>query len=125
MKFSHSWLLKYLKTEASPAEIAVHLTNLGLEVDSVEDAAAKLKGFVYAKVVECEKHPNADRLSLCKVNAGTGELIQVVCGAPNVKADMGVAFASVGTVIPASGEALKKVKSAMWKALACCVQQAN
>lgn len=110
MKFSHSWLLKYLKTEASPAEIAVHLTNLGLEVDSVEDAAAKLKGFVYAKVVECEKHPNADRLSLCKVNAGTGELIQVVCGAPNVKADMGVAFASVGTVIPASGEALKKGK---------------
>lgn len=110
MKFSHSWLLKYLKTEASPAEIAVNLTNLGLEVDSLQDASAKLKGFVYAKVVTREKHPNADRLSLCKVDAGTGELIQVVCGAPNVKADMGVAFAAIGTVIPATGEALKKGK---------------
>jgi phenylalanyl-tRNA synthetase beta chain len=110
MKFSHSWLLKYLKTTATPTEIAVHLTNLGIEVDSVKDPSAKLKGFVYAKVVTREKHPNADRLSLCMVDAGTGELVQVVCGAPNVKADMGVAFASVGTVIPATGEALKKGK---------------
>lgn len=110
MKFSHSWLLKYLKTSATPSEIAVHLTNLGLEVESVNDSALKLKGFVYAKVVTREKHPNADRLSLCMVDAGSGELIQVVCGAQNVKADMGVAFASVGTVIPATGEALKKGK---------------
>lgn len=110
MKFSHSWLLKYLKTTATPTEIAVHLTNLGLEVESVNDSSAKLKGFVYAKVITREKHPNADRLSLCMVDAGSGALIQVVCGAQNVKADMGVAFASVGTVIPATGEALKKGK---------------
>ncbi|MCX7352645.1 MAG: phenylalanine--tRNA ligase subunit beta, partial [Proteobacteria bacterium] len=108
MKFSNQWLKKYLETDATPDDVATKLVELGLEVESVDDPSASLKGFVYARVVEREKHPNADRLSLCKVDAGTGQLIQVVCGAPNVKANMGVAFASVGTVIPITGEALKK-----------------
>lgn len=108
MKFSHQWLRRYLETDATVEQIAAKLIDLGLEIESVDDPAASLKGFVYARVVEREKHPNADRLSLCKVDAGTGQLIQVVCGAPNVKANMGVAFASVGTVIPITGEALKK-----------------
>ncbi len=108
MKFSNLWLKKYLDTNATVEEIAAKLVELGLEVESVDDPSVALKGFVYARVVEREKHPNADRLSLCKVDAGTGQLIQVVCGAPNVKANMGVAFASVGTVIPITGEALKK-----------------
>ncbi len=108
MKFSNQWLKKYLEIDATPVDIAAKLVELGLEVESVDDPSAGLKGFVYARVVEREKHPNADRLSLCKVDAGTGQLIQVVCGAPNVKANMGVAFASVGTVIPITGEALKK-----------------
>lgn len=108
MKFSHSWLKKYLETTASPESIAEMLDSLGHEVESLDNPSTALKGFVYARVAEREKHPNADRLSLCKVDDGTGELIQVVCGAPNVKADMGVAFASVGTVIPITGEALKK-----------------
>jgi phenylalanyl-tRNA synthetase beta chain len=107
MKFSLSWLKQYLDTQATPQEIAKKLVELGLEVESLEDQNTALKGFVYARVVEREKHPNADRLSLCKVDAG-GELVQVVCGAPNVKANMGVIFASVGTVIPITGEALKK-----------------
>ena len=108
MKFSNKWLKKYLEIDASPADIAAKLIELGLEVESVDDPSAALEGFVYARVVEREKHPNADRLSLCKVDAGTGQLIQVVCGAPNVKANMGVAFASVGTIIPITSEALKK-----------------
>ncbi|MCE2715822.1 MAG: phenylalanine--tRNA ligase subunit beta [Pseudomonadota bacterium] len=108
MKFSHKWLKKYLETTATPAEISERLIGLGLEVESLDDPSKNLKGFVYAQVVEREKHPNADRLSLCKVDAGTGELIQVVCGASNVKANMGVAFAPVGTVIPITKEALKK-----------------
>ena len=108
MKFSHSWLKKYLETTTTPQKIAEMLDSLGHEVESLDDPATALQGFVYARVVEREKHPNADRLSLCKVDAGTGELIQVVCGAPNVKANMGVAFASVGTVIPVTSEALKK-----------------
>ncbi|MEI6627909.1 MAG: phenylalanine--tRNA ligase subunit beta [Alphaproteobacteria bacterium] len=107
MKFSLSWLKKYLDTQETPQAIAEKLVELGLEVESLEDQNAALKGFVYARVVEREKHPNADRLSLCKVDAG-GELVQVVCGAPNVTANMGVIFASVGTVIPITGEALKK-----------------
>lgn len=108
MKFSNEWLKKYLETTATPTEIAEKLIELGLEVESLDDPSTNFKGFVYARVVEREKHPNADRLSLCKVDAGTGELIQVVCGASNVKANMGVAFASVGTVIPITKEALKK-----------------
>ncbi len=108
MKFSNEWLKKYLETNSAPSEIASKLVELGLEVESLDDPATALQGFVYARVVEREKHPNADRLSLCKVDAGTGQLIQVVCGASNVKANMGVAFASVGTVIPITGEALKK-----------------
>lgn len=108
MKFSYEWLKKYLDTDATPAEIAEKLIELGLEVESLDDPATALKGFVYAQVVEREKHPNADRLSLCKVDAGTGELIQVVCGASNVKTNMGVAFAAIGTVIPITKEALKK-----------------
>lgn len=108
MKFSNQWLKKYLETDATVEQIAEKLVELGLEVESVDDPTASLKNFVYAKVVEREKHPNADRLSLCKVDAGGDQFIQVVCGAPNVKANMGVAFASVGTVIPITGEALKK-----------------
>lgn len=107
MKFSLNWLKKYLDTTATAQEIAEKLVELGIEVESLEDPTANLKGFVYARVVEREKHPNADRLSLCKVDAG-GDLVQVVCGAPNVKANMGVAFAAVGTVIPITGEVLKK-----------------
>ncbi len=107
MKFSLSWLKQYLDTKEIPSAIAEKLVELGLEVESLEDQSKALNGFVYARVMEREKHPNADRLSLCKVDTG-GEFIQVVCGAPNVTANMGVAFASVGTVIPITGEALKK-----------------
>lgn len=107
MKFSLNWLKQYLDTTATPRAIAEKLVELGLEVESLDDPSANLNGLVYARVVEREKHPNADRLSLCKIDAG-GKLVQVVCGAPNVKANMGAAFAAVGTVIPITGEALKK-----------------
>ncbi len=108
MKFSQIWLKRYLDTQATPQAIAEKLVDLGLEVESLDDPRARLQGLVYARVVERDVHPNADRLALCKVDAGSGELIQVICGAPNVKANMGVAFASVGTVIPATGDTLKK-----------------
>jgi phenylalanyl-tRNA synthetase beta chain len=110
MKFTLSWLKDHLETTASLSEIARKLVTLGLEVESIEDPAEKYKGFVVATVVESGRHPNADRLSLCFADAGNGERIQVVCGAPNVRIGMKVAFAPVGVTIPSTGTVLKKGK---------------
>lgn len=110
MKFTLSWLKDHLETTASLSEIAEKLVTLGLEVESIEDPSEKLKGFVVADVVEAGRHPNADRLSLCFADAGTGTPIQVVCGAQNVRAGMKVAFAPEGVTIPSTGTVLKKGK---------------
>lgn len=107
MKFTLSWLKDHLDTKATLQEILERLTMLGLEVESVEDPASALSGFIVGHVVEANQHPNADRLRVCKVDTGK-DMIQVVCGAPNARAGLKVALALPGTVIPASGEALKK-----------------
>ena len=106
MKFTLSWLKEHLDTNASPAEIAARLTAIGLEVESVTDPGAALKDFIVGEVVTAEKHPNADKLRLCSVSDGSNTL-QIVCGAPNARAGIKVVLARPGTVIPATGEALK------------------
>ncbi|MBW8308460.1 MAG: phenylalanine--tRNA ligase subunit beta [Candidatus Paracaedibacteraceae bacterium] len=108
MKFTLSWLKDHLDTTATLHEICDKLVNLGLEVEGVENPAEKIKGLVVAHVVERDQHPNADRLSLCKIDDGSGKLLQVVCGAPNVRQGLKIAFAREGTVIPITGQALKK-----------------
>ncbi|MBV9992746.1 MAG: phenylalanine--tRNA ligase subunit beta [Alphaproteobacteria bacterium] len=107
MKFPLSWLKAPLDTDADVTAIADKLTAIGLEVDGIEDAGARLKDFVVAHVISAEKHPNADKLKLCMVDDGSGAPIQVVCGAPNAHGGMKAVFARPGTVIPVSGEALK------------------
>ena len=107
MKFTLSWLKDHLDTEADAGAVASKLTSIGLEVESVEDSGARLKDFVVAHVISAEKHPNADKLKLCMVDAGTGSPVQVVCGAPNAHAGMKAVFARPGVVIPASGDVLK------------------
>lgn len=107
MKFTLNWLKDHLETDKSLDEILLALTDIGLEVESVDNPADRLKDFVVAKVVEAGKHPNADRLNLCQVDDGTGKLLQVVCGGINVRQGMKIAFARVGTIIPVSGQALK------------------
>src|SRR5215813_209453 len=107
MKFTLSWLKAPLDTDADVDTIADKLTSIGLEVEGVEDAGARLKDFTVAEIVSAEKHPNADKLRLCMVNTGDKELLQIVCGAPNARAGIKVVLARPGTVIPASGEALK------------------
>lgn len=109
MKFTLSWLKDHLETDASLAEIEARLTMLGLEVEGVADPAAQLGGFIVAKVLEADKHPDADRLRLCKVDTGSG-VIQVVCGAPNARAGLTVILAQPGTFIPVTGDVLKKGK---------------
>ncbi len=107
MKFPLSWLKDHLETDADAETIADKLTAIGLEVESVEDAGARLKDFVVAKVLTADQHPNADRLHVCKVDAGGKEPLQIVCGAPNARAGIKVVLARPGVVIPVSGEALK------------------
>jgi len=108
MKFTLDWLKDHLETTASADEISTALTMIGLEVEGVEDQGRALKDFVVAHVVSAEKHPNADKLRVCKVDAGTGELIDVVCGAPNARSGMKSVFAFPGTYIPGSDFTLTK-----------------
>ena len=101
MKFTLAWLKEHLDTKASVDEIAETLTRIGLEVEELFDPKTALKPFRVAEVVKCEKHPNADKLSVCEVDTGT-ERLQVVCGAPNARAGMKGVFAPVGATCPAS-----------------------
>src|SRR6476659_9951734 len=107
MKFSLSWLKEHLDTDASAQEIADKLTAIGLEVEEVSSPAEALAPFRVAKVLTAEKHPQADKLQVLSVDAGTGETIQVVCGAPNAHAGMVGVFGPPGTYIPGSDITLK------------------
>ncbi|MGO6967825.1 phenylalanine--tRNA ligase subunit beta [Rhizobium leguminosarum] len=99
MKFTLSWLKEHLETDAGLDEICTRLTEIGLEVEDVDDKAA-FKPFVIARVVSAEKHPQADRLKVLMVDTGSGAPVQVVCGAPNARAGLVGAFAAPGTYVP-------------------------
>ncbi|HYC24793.1 MAG TPA: phenylalanine--tRNA ligase subunit beta [Roseiarcus sp.] len=107
MKFTLSWLKDHLETTASLDEIVETLTRIGLEVEKVENPAAKYAGFVVARVIEARRHPNADRLSVCLIDAG-GAPVEVVCGAPNARTGMKGVFSPVGTYIPGKKITLTK-----------------
>src|ERR1700730_5521695 len=100
MKFTLSWLKDHLDTDAARDEIVGKLTMIGLEVENVENKAKALAPFTIARVISAERHPNADRLSVCLVDTGSGDPVQVVCGAPNARAGMKGVFSPPGTFIP-------------------------
>lgn len=102
MNISYNWLKNYIDITESPEELAAILTQIGLETGSIEDFSSVkggLKGFVIGEVLTCVRHPNADKLSLTTVNIGEGEVLNIVCGAPNVAAGQKVVVATVGTII--------------------------
>jgi phenylalanyl-tRNA synthetase beta chain len=109
MKFTLSWLREHLDTKAKVSEIADTLTRIGLEVEHVFDPSLALAPFRVAEVVKCEKHPNADKLSVCEVDTGK-ERLQVVCGAPNARPGMKGVFAPVGAYVPGIDLTLTKAK---------------
>jgi phenylalanyl-tRNA synthetase beta chain len=115
MKISYNWLNTYLNTGMSPQEIGEILTATGLEVESIEKietVKGGLEGVLIGEVIELNRHPDADRLRITKVNIGSADLLQIVCGAPNVAAGQKVLVATVGsTLYPAGGEPLKIKKS--------------
>lgn len=108
MKFSENWLREWIDPGISTDELVAQLTMAGLEVDAVEPAAAVFSGVVVGEVLAVAPHPDADKLRVCQVNAG-GEPLQIVCGAPNVRAGMRVPTALVGAVLPGDLK-IKKAK---------------
>src|SRR5712691_4533758 len=100
MKFTLAWLKEHLDTDVSLDAIVDKLTMIGLEVEKVEDKAKALAPFTIARVISAEPHPNADRLRVCMVDTGTGDPVQVVCGAPNAHTGMKGVFSPPGTYIP-------------------------
>ena len=107
MKFTLEWLKAHLETDASAEALADKLTAIGLEVEELSNPAAALAPFTVARVVTAKKHPQADKLQVLTVDAGTGEMLQVVCGAPNARAGMLGVFGPPGAYIPGSGITLK------------------
>ncbi|MBN8817220.1 MAG: phenylalanine--tRNA ligase subunit beta [Sphingomonas sp.] len=106
MKFTLSWLKEHLETAATLEQVLVALTDIGLEVEGVENPAAKLSGFRIAKVLTAAPHPQADKLQVLSVDAGDGPM-QVVCGAPNARAGLVGVFGLPGATVPANGMVLR------------------
>ncbi|MDD2801794.1 MAG: phenylalanine--tRNA ligase subunit beta, partial [Methylococcales bacterium] len=100
MKISENWLRTYVNPEISTAELVAQLTMAGLEVDSIEPAAAVFTGVVIGEVLSTEQHPDADRLKVCQVNVGETEPLQIVCGATNVREGLKIPAALVGAILP-------------------------
>lgn len=127
MKISHQWLGDFIELTENTQEISESLTAVGLEVESIEKAEAVkggLEGLVIGHVLECEQHPNADRLRITKVDIGGPEPLQIVCGAPNVAKGQKVIVAPVGTTVhPTNGEPFKinksKIRSEVSEGMIC------
>ncbi|WP_049622023.1 phenylalanine--tRNA ligase subunit beta [Frateuria defendens] len=109
MKFSENWLRELVEIEADRVALAHALTMAGLEVEELTPLGEGLTGVVVAEIVAAEKHPEADRLQVCKVDAGQGEPLQIVCGAPNARVGIKVPLATVGATLP-GGIAIKAAK---------------
>ncbi len=99
MKFSEAWVREWVDLDISSEQLAEQLTMLGLEVDDYASAGGDFEGVVVGLIESAEQHPDADRLRVCKVDDGTGELHNVVCGAPNARAGIRIPFARVGAVL--------------------------
>ncbi len=127
MKISYKWLREYIDLNDNTQEIGDALTSVGLEVEStelVESIKGGLEGLVIAEVKECWQHPNADRLRITKVDVGADDLLQIVCGAPNVAVGQKVIVATVGTTVhPLEGEPFKinksKIRSELSEGMIC------
>jgi phenylalanyl-tRNA synthetase beta chain len=125
MKFTLSWLREHLETDADLPTIVDTLTAIGLEVEAVENPAAKLAPFTVARIVTAERHPQADKLQVLTVDAGTGEAIQVVCGAPNARAGMLGVFGAPGAYVPGSDLVLKvaAIRGVESRGMMCSVKE--
>ncbi len=107
---SLSWLKNHLSTKANLSKIVERLTEIGLEVESVKSPDSHLDSFIICKIIKAQKHPNADKLKLCDVDIGNGNLVKVVCGASNARDGLFAVYAPPGSIIPKTQMKLKVAK---------------
>jgi len=126
MKISYNWLKDFVEIDLDPQVLADKLSMLGFEVDAVDKRSLDIEGVVIGKVLTKEKHPDADRLSYCSVDIGSGEPLNIVCGAPNVAAGLTVAVATVGTVLPGDFKIRKsKIRGVVSQGMICSESELN
>ena len=124
MKISLDWLAEYVSWDDTPEDLAAKLTSAGLNVESLEEFKQSFPGVVIAHVTDHQQHPDADRLSLCRVDDGTGEPVQVVCGAANVRKGLTVLFARVGAVLPGDFKIKKsKIRGVESRGMICSANE--
>jgi len=118
---SLSWLKNHLATSANLNQVTERLTKIGLEVENVKSSNNNLDNFIVCKIVKAQKHPNADKLKLCDVDIGSGDLIKVVCGAKNARDGLFAVYAPPGSVIPKTNMKLKiaKIRGVESKGMLC------
>jgi len=107
---SLSWLKNHLATKANLNQEAERLTEIGLEVENIKSSSDNLDNFIICKIIKSQKHPNADKLKLCEVDIGTGNLVKVVCGAQNARDGLFAVYAPPGAIIPKTNMKLKVAK---------------
>ncbi|NCO18442.1 MAG: phenylalanine--tRNA ligase subunit beta, partial [Gammaproteobacteria bacterium] len=100
MRFSLNWLRHWVPGDADAESVAARLTGAGLEVDEVQALGASLDGVVVGRIVDCQPHPDADRLQVCQVDHGAAGQLQIVCGAPNARKGLTAPLATVGSTLP-------------------------
>lgn len=124
-KIVESWLRTLVDYSYTPAELSDRLTHLGIEVESIDDRRASLAGYLVGEVLTCETHPNADRLSVCRVNYGAGDPVTVVCGAPNVAAGQKIVFAPVGAHVASAGITIERrtIRGVVSEGMICSEQE--
>src|SRR5580698_5895082 len=130
MQFPESWLRTFVDPKLSTDELSHALTMAGLEVEGLSPVAPPTTKIVVGQVLEVAKHPNADKLNVCQVDAGTGETLNIVCGAPNVSPGIKVPVALVGAELPPAEAAVRRSRSscrscAGSRARACCARRAS
>ena len=107
---SLSWLKNHFETKANLNQVAERLTEIGLEVENINSSNHNLDSFLVCKILKSQKHPNADKLKLCEVNIGSGNIVKVVCGAQNAREGLFAVYAPPGTIIPKTNLKLKVAK---------------
>src|SRR5688500_5794050 len=122
MKFSENWLRSFVNPPLASGALADALTMAGLEVEAIEAVAPAFDRVVVAEVLEVQKHPDADRLTVCRVNAGEAPL-QIVCGAPNVRAGIRVPLARVGAKLPGIEIKQTKVRGVESSGMLCSAKE--
>jgi phenylalanyl-tRNA synthetase beta chain len=127
MKITTNWLKDHLDTKLNENQIIDKLTDIGLEVESVEAQSSDLDSFLIAKILKMEKHPDADRLKVCKVDIGAKELVKVVCGAPNAREGLITIYAPPGAVIPKNQLKLvvSKIRGVTSRGMLCSESELN